>query len=1248
WFESAFFNWWHCVRYTKKHIDSCSDSLDRKTPRSVPGFWVIIKVHFETLYISIMSCDKNISFKILGIGTFPALQIWPPATKYSWQGLRTHVVVKSVLGCTGGSPVVVGVQVARLISVPPVLVEVGLVAGLAVRLVTVSSSGIVVRATGGVTAALLGILSVLGAGARDAGEEEDDAQEMAHQVEGVCRGGHVAAQRVTSPPRDLELKKKGINLDPIRSARRPASSSTPKMTTTTATVTATSLTRDVDSHIVTLLSKLSALREHNHQREQQHNERKQPMSIEARSLELWRSVAVECFATFLFAFVVAGAAIASSVSGSGLNVLATAIASGFAIAAVQLIFGPVSGGHVNPAVSVSFALSRKVSPLRAGLYVAAQCGGGIAGAAMLYGVANSPQTLMISPGRLSEQALLKLLVELSLSVLVVLAHFASESPKTLSSTISAKPACVLAAAYTAATLVSSPFLNPARALGPAFVMNKWDNHWVYWIGPIAGGAIAAVLHEYVLSNNRRSRDNRDLDDGESSSMRSDDETYDDLDKGAPKFPGAYATYRPVAGAASIYGPPPSALERVESIYGGTKSLYCKSPPLTRANLNRSQSVYAKSTSGTRDGLILPKPGPLVPAQSLYPIRLNTVSSQAPGRELMPSGSQQQQQQPQQQQQQQPQQQPQSNGQPSTTQNHNSTNQNMQNQLQQCTQNIYGIRGITTSLSTRDGIYGHLGSRENGTITTGGGGASNIYGRAPAPPPSNHGPPGQQQQQQQGQIQSPPTLIITNSQEVKSAGAVWRFSIVPIEVPIISINEYTGYTLQRQRGCASSQTYSYAVAVMANEEKTSTIFELDFESELRLDKKKTLIVVLKEGTAEVFGAELTIGLKYEFMRGGAVFTWKGCTVEVFGQANECYVFKATEPMLMYLNCHMMLEDMRRRAEVEERRGPILMVAGPSNSGRSTLCRILLNYAVRLGRKPVFVNLDVGQGHIGIPGTIGALLVGRPSNVVDGFSQEAPLVFHFGHLVPDSNWDLYNQLVSSLSEACIKRLDANKKINKATGIIINTCGFIEDEGYKSVLRTARAFKVNAILALDDRLYSKLYKDLPKVSKVLRLRKSGGVGVRTPAQRTKEVEESVMEYFYGTRTSRITNDEFYKLRTLPLYPHSFEMKWSELKIYKFVCIDTPPLSCLPYGTTIKKKSTILASINPGPDILHHIFSVSFVDSPEDNIMQANVAGFVCVTGVDVEHQTLTILSPQPRLLPNIVLLQSEIKFVDEVHGH
>ncbi|XP_048508879.1 neurogenic protein big brain isoform X2 [Athalia rosae] len=417
------------------------------------------------------------------------------------------------------------------------------------------------------------------------------------------------------------------------------------------------------------------------------------MSTEARSLELWRAVAVECLATFIFALVVSGASAASAVSGSGLSVLATAIASGLAMASICLIFGHISGGHVNPAVSISFALSRRISPLRAALYLAAQCGGGIAGAAMLYGVTTQSGTQTLTSAGRFGGPIERLLVELALSVFVVLAHFASDNPRGLSAAVTSKPAMVLAAAYTTATLVSSPFLNPARALGPAFVLNRWDNHWVLWVGPISGGALAALLHEYVLSP-KRSQNSQESDDGDDSSVRSDEDPYDDLDKPTgPKFPSAYATYRPIAGApSSIYSAPPSAVDRVESIYGGTKSLYCKSPPLTRANLNRSQSVYAKSTSGPRDGLVIPKPGPLMPAQSLYPMRIGQ-SSQV-GRETVQS----------------------------QTQNHNSTNQNMQNQLQQCTQSIYGIRGISTSISAREnGIYG---------VSTN----SSVYGRAPAPPP----------------------------------------------------------------------------------------------------------------------------------------------------------------------------------------------------------------------------------------------------------------------------------------------------------------------------------------------------------------------------------------------------------------------------------------------------------------------------------------------------------------------------------
>lgn len=102
----------------------------------------------------------------------------------------------------------------------------------------------------------------------------------------------------------------------------------------------TELSRDVDTHIVSLLTKLASLQKHTQERPEN---RRILMSTEARSLELWKAVAVECFATFLFSLLVLGAAASSNVYGSGLSVLATAIASGFAISAIYLIFGHISG-----------------------------------------------------------------------------------------------------------------------------------------------------------------------------------------------------------------------------------------------------------------------------------------------------------------------------------------------------------------------------------------------------------------------------------------------------------------------------------------------------------------------------------------------------------------------------------------------------------------------------------------------------------------------------------------------------------------------------------------------------------------------------------------------------------------------------------------------------------------------------------------------------------------------------------------
>lgn len=77
------------------------------------------------------------------------------------------------------------------------------------------------------------------------------------------------------------------------------------------------------------------------------------------------------------------------------------------------------------------------------------------------------------------------------------------------------------------------------------------------------------------------------------------------------------------------------------------------------------------------------------------------------------------------------------------------------------------------------------------------------------------------------------------------------------------------------------------------------------------------------------------------------------------------------------------------------------------------------------RPLYVDLDVGQGHISIPGTIGAMAVERPADVEEGFSQVCPLAFHFGNKEPGSNPLLYNKLVTKLAQTVAEKMEANRQ-------------------------------------------------------------------------------------------------------------------------------------------------------------------------------------------------------------------------------
>lgn len=177
---------------------------------------------------------------------------------------------------------------------------------------------------------------------------------------------------------------------------------------------------------------------------------------------------------------------------------------------------------------------------------------------------------------------------------------------------------------------------------------------------------------------------------------------------------------------------------------------------------------------------------------------------------------------------------------------------------------------------------------------------------------------------------------------------------------------------------------------------------------------------------MFGTELVKKKKYNFEVGAkvAIFSYQGCVLHVTGKTDVSYISKET-PMVQYLNCHSALEQMRVQAEEKDERGPVVMVVGPMDVGKSTLCRILLNYAVRLGRRPLYADTDVGQGVLSIPGTIGTILVERPACIEEGLSMTAPLIYHFGYKTPSGNHTLYKAVVSKMAEVTLESLNVNKK-------------------------------------------------------------------------------------------------------------------------------------------------------------------------------------------------------------------------------
>ncbi|GAB2294325.1 Protein CLP1 [Dionaea muscipula] len=416
-------------------------------------------------------------------------------------------------------------------------------------------------------------------------------------------------------------------------------------------------------------------------------------------------------------------------------------------------------------------------------------------------------------------------------------------------------------------------------------------------------------------------------------------------------------------------------------------------------------------------------------------------------------------------------------------------------------------------------------------------------------------------------------------------------------------------------------------------------KLEKECELRIEvaENSPLRLRLLNGSAEIFGTEIPpeIWLNFPPRLKFAVFTWYGATIEMDGATETDYTADET-PMINYVNVHAVLEARRNRAkssssnDTDASQGPRIVVVGPTDSGKSTLSRMLLSWAAKQGWKPTFVDLDIGQGSVTIPGCIAATPIELPIDPVEGIPLEMPLVYYYGHTTPSANVDLYKVLVKELAQT-IERQFAGNAESRAAGMLINTMGWVEGTGYELLLHAIDAFSADVILVLgQEKLWSMLkevHRSKPRVD-VVKLQKSGGVVSRNAKYRQKSRGYRIREYFYG-----ISND---------LSPHSNVANFSDLSIYKIGGGPQAPRSALPIGAEPAADPTRVVPVNISQDLLHLVLAVSFAKEP-DQIISSNVAGFIYITDVDMQRRKITYLAPSAGELPSKVLIHGSLAWLE-----
>ena len=220
---------------------------------------------------------------------------------------------------------------------------------------------------------------------------------------------------------------------------------------------------------------------------------------------LWKRSIAEGTGTWILVFAGAGAIIINQLSEGQVTHLGVGLTFGMVVATVIYAIGHISGAHINPAVTLGFALTRHFPWKEVPFYWIAQLLGALIASGLhrlLFGLVGNMGSTVPAGGAAQSVGL-----EIALTFILMFVIMAvATDVRAIGQAAAIAIGMTVGLEAIFAGPISGASMNPARSFGPAIVSGIWATHWVYWIGPLAGAAAGALSYRFLRGSRNSLRD----------------------------------------------------------------------------------------------------------------------------------------------------------------------------------------------------------------------------------------------------------------------------------------------------------------------------------------------------------------------------------------------------------------------------------------------------------------------------------------------------------------------------------------------------------------------------------------------------------------------------------------------------------------------------------------------------------------------------------------------------------------------